>query len=219
MFRDHRHRADFEDAEERAERLLQSEHDGEIVGRLDLVDLHHVVARPRMSLFQHVQRKQHIGRGERLAVVPGHSRLQLEGVDLGIRTHGPAFRQAGQRLERRAVAQQAFEDIARDHLGRAVLDHCQHQAGRLGLDHDVDHAARLRFLSQCRQTCAAGHNQPEHDILQHDVPSPGLSLKHNDLARDAYSRALPESGKMRLRQKGSHVADVSRKRKLSTVRG
>ena len=101
--------------------------------------------------------------------MPGDARLELEGVDLGVLADGPALGEARQRLQLRAVAQQAFEDIARHHLGRAVLDQRHHQARRLGLDHGIDDAAHFRLLRQGRGICAAGQNQTDQHSLQHDV--------------------------------------------------
>ena len=49
VLRDHRHRADLEDADEWAERLLQREDDGVVVERLDLFDLHSCRAHARGS--------------------------------------------------------------------------------------------------------------------------------------------------------------------------
>ncbi len=46
---EHRHRADFEDTNERTEGLLQRENDSVIVGRLDFLDLRQVAARARME--------------------------------------------------------------------------------------------------------------------------------------------------------------------------
>ena len=47
VLRNHRQRADLEDAEEGAERLLQREDDREFVRRLDLVELHQIAAGAR----------------------------------------------------------------------------------------------------------------------------------------------------------------------------
>src|SRR6202521_672770 len=70
-----------------------------------------VLLRARMGLLEHVDREQYVGRRERLAVMPGHARLELEGVDLGVLADRPAFGEAGQRLQLRAVTQQAFKDV------------------------------------------------------------------------------------------------------------
>ena len=176
MLGNHRQRADLEDAEERSERLFQCEHHGEIIGRFNLFKLYQIGPRPRMGLLAHFDREQNVGRRKRLAVMPIHARLELEGVDLGVLADSPAFGEAGQRLQFRAVAQQTFKDIAGHHLGRAVLDHGQHQAGRLGLDHGIDDTSHLLLL-RGRNAGAAGQNEAKHDFLQHDLPFAGGMLR------------------------------------------
>jgi hypothetical protein len=61
VFWDHRHRADLENPEKRAERLLQRKHDREIVGGFDLLELRQIVARAGMGLFEHIDGKQYVG--------------------------------------------------------------------------------------------------------------------------------------------------------------
>ncbi len=135
-------------------------------------ELHQVVAGARMGLLQHFDREQHVGRSERLAVMPGHARLQLEGVGFRIVADTPALGQAWLRGELLVVAQQAFIDIAGHHLGRAVLDLRQHQAGRLRLDHGVDGAARFRGLRAGDGGGAAAQHQAQGDRLQHIASIP-----------------------------------------------
>ncbi len=165
----HRQRTDFEDAEERSERLLQREHHGGVVGGLDLVELHQVCAGTRMGLFQEIDREQHVGGRERLAVMPGDACSELEGVDLAVLADGPAVRQPRLRLQFRTVAQQALIDVARNHLRRAVLDDAEHQAGRFRLDHGIDDAAHFRVLRDGRCAQRARQGQPNQDLLQHAI--------------------------------------------------
>ncbi len=120
-----------------------------------------------MGLAQQLDREQHVVGGERLAVVPGRVLHELEGVGLAVVAHAPALGEAGQGLERGIVAQQPLVDVAGHHLGRAVLHHRQHQAGRFGLDHRVGGAAGLRSLREGRAGERQGEHGAGHERLEH----------------------------------------------------
>ena len=171
VLRNHRQRADLEDADERAERLLQREDDRRLVRSLDLVELHQIAARARMGLLQEIDREQDVCRCERLAVVPGHALHELEGVGLAVLADRPALGEAGQGIQFGAVAQQAFIDVASHHLRRAVLNQAHHQARRLRLDHGIDNAACLRPLGHCRGAQEAHRGEAHQNLtLGHRIP-------------------------------------------------
>jgi len=173
VLRHDRHGADLEDAEERAEGLLQGEAHRMVAECLDGLDVLQADAQTGMGLAQEdVGREDHVGRGEGLAVVPGHAFLEPEGVDLAVVADLPGGREARHRLELVVVSQQALVDVAGDHLGRAVLDDAQHQPRRLRLDHEVERPAVLRLLG-CR---GAGDRQdrPADDGTGEQGPSRSL---------------------------------------------
>ena len=159
VLRNHRQRADLEDADEGAERLLQREDDRRVIRSLDLVELHQIAAGARVGLLEEFDREQDVRCRERLAVVPGRALHEFERVDLAVRADGPALGEAGQGLQLGAVAQQAFIDVAGHHLRRAVLDQAHHQARRLRLNHGIDDAACLRPLGHCRRAQHAKHGK------------------------------------------------------------
>ena len=171
VLRNHRQRADLEDADEGAERLLQREDDRRFIRRLDLVELHQIAAGARVGLLEEFDREQDVRRGERLAVVPGHALHELERVDLAVLADRPALGEAGQGIQLGAVAQQAFIDVAGHHLRRAVLDQAHHQARRLRLNHGIDDAACLRPLGHCRGAQHAKHGKAHQYLsLGHYIP-------------------------------------------------
>ncbi|KAG1436436.1 hypothetical protein G6F57_020667 [Rhizopus arrhizus] len=112
-----------------------------------------VVAGARMHLGQvFLEREQHIVGAERLAVVPGHAFLQLEGIGQAIGRYAPRLGKAGLGIKLEIIGQQALVDLAADDLGRRLLVQAQHQDGRLGIQDDVERAAmRLRHG---RRACA-----------------------------------------------------------------
>ncbi len=215
MLRHHRHRADLEDAEERAERLLQREHHRMVVRRLDLVDLREVGAGAGVGLLQHLDREQDVRGGEGLAVMPGDALPELERVGLGVLADAPALGELRLRFELRAVAQQALEDVARHHLGRTVLDHRKHQAGRLGLDHRIDHTARFRLLRQCRGRKAASQQKTKQHSFWHIVSFSSVTSRQRFARHGAqsYVRPIP----VPIRERGSHSPVRRRKMKVATV--
>ncbi len=100
MLRSDGHRADVEQAEERGVGLDHPDLDSLRIERLDARDVLHRDAHARNEGAQElVDGEHHVVRGERLAVVPGHAVLQLEGVDHAVRTHLPFGREAGHRLQ------------------------------------------------------------------------------------------------------------------------
>jgi hypothetical protein len=171
VLRDHRQRADLEDADEGAERLLQREDDRRFIRSLDLVELHQIAAGARVGLLEEFDREQDVRRGEWLAVVPGHALQEFERVDLAVLADRPALGEAGQGIQLGAVAQQAFIDVAGHHLRRAVLHQAHHQARRLRLNHGIDNAAGLRSLGHRRGAQHAKHGKAhQYRSLGHYLP-------------------------------------------------
>ena len=156
VLRDHRGRGDLVREEKGPEGLLQGEADRAVVHLLDLLHLR-VDDRPpaRVNLAQELVHGEDdvVGR-ERLAVVELHPLLQPERVGLLVRRDLPALGERGLGLELVVVAQQRFVDVARDHVGRAVLVEALHQHRRLGGDHHLQGAALLR--GSCRRRARRG---------------------------------------------------------------
>ena len=123
-------------------RLRQLEHRGQLVGRLDALEVGEGRPAARVVLLQDLlERVLHVGRGEGRAVVPLHAVAQLEGDAARIVRHGPGRRQGGHRIELAVVGDQAVH-----HLGRDLLHHLRavergDQRRRLGRERPAQRAA------------------------------------------------------------------------------
>ncbi len=135
---DHRHGAGLKDANEGAKGVLELENNRMVIRRGDRFHMLQAHPKARMGFTQEgIDRKHHILGGERLAIVPRNPFVQFEGIGQRIIRNLPRFGQRGHRVQVIVVAQKAFVNVARHKLRRAVLNQAQHQAGWLGLHHDI----------------------------------------------------------------------------------
>ena len=124
-------------------RLFEPEHHGLGIGRRDRFHVGHQGAGTRRVGQDLGVGEHHIVGRERLAVVPAHVGLQMEGVGQLVGRDFPGFRQAGLRLEIERVRQQAFVDFAGDQLRHGHLLQGNVQVGGLGIQNGAQHAAVL----------------------------------------------------------------------------
>ena len=103
-----------EGGQEHRRRLGEPEHHGGAVGRVDRRHLAEGHPAPRVQLLPDLlEGKLHVGRGERLAVVPGHASPQLEGVGLAVGGDRPRLGQGRARLQVEVVVEQSLVDLRR----------------------------------------------------------------------------------------------------------
>ena len=169
--RRHDHRvAPAEIVEEVARRLLELDHDGRRIRRLDRVDgredlLLRIgrVRRPRT-----VERELHVGRIEGRPVMEFHARLEAERVGAAVRRDLPAFRQERLHLAVPVDAHESLVEIDPGHFA----DRDGRRNGRIEarrLDRHADHERRLGGLGGCE---AGGKEEGGNEsTLRHvDIP-------------------------------------------------
>ncbi|CFN49156.1 Uncharacterised protein [Bordetella pertussis] len=143
MLGHHGHGAGLEHRDEGSEGFLQADFYG---GRVYRAHAFHIGVEDQLGAWMHlahqlVDGKHHVVGAKRLAVVPFHVGLQLEGIDQAVGRDAPGARQAGLRLEVRVVGQQALEDLAADELGGRLRIDGGDQDGRLGMHDGAQRAA------------------------------------------------------------------------------
>ena len=126
--------------------LRQPHHHRAGIGRVDRGDLAEGDPAARVELLPDLlERELDVGRGERLAVVPGHAAPQLEGVGLAVGRDAPGLGQAGARLEIEVVLEQPFVDLRGDGPDEGGGVDTRDQRGRLRALHDGERAAGARL--------------------------------------------------------------------------
>ena len=149
--------------------LLQAQHHGEGVRRVDLdAEILENGRRPRVQLADDLEQAElDVRTREVLAVVPLHALAQREVVGLAIGRNGPRGRQRRPRVVLRVEPHQPFEDLCRDVAGREISGRAEVQGRRIGIDAEHGRALAGGSMGVAR----AGEAADEREAAQADLAS------------------------------------------------
>ena len=154
--------------------LIQLEHGGRLVRRLDVDQGAEGIGPPRMHLLQHLHHRElHVGAGEGLAVVKAHPAAQLEGDALAVSSRLPRLRQARHGVQVEVVLEQPVVNLGRHLPDRPRRGQVRGQGRRLGL-HQHDEGATalgLRLGFPRRRGGQAGEERDAHDDDHAEMPA------------------------------------------------